>query len=601
MTSFESIMPILVLVLSLASAAALALALRMELRLAARREISLSNYRLKNSLFYITRDYPVAVIAGAVGVASLVFTVLALVNPVVRVYAIVLALLIAVNGAAVYFSLSRQKFNRDIRIFDAYYVQVEHLLRNKERTQNDITNCRKRVTELHDKLEQTINGFNRNLTQQISAAFLPELFAPVVKMLADYTQEIDRFSGAIEIDFNNALTQFLLDEVQPELRVVPLRTFDDVIADDLIAEIKTSYGAKVAEMVIAQVESGAVAGAKALGNVMTLLHELGVKLDNETLTRFMRAGAVFEDRAELAAMLYANRQISTSVVCDVMVPENWEWAFVGGMAGAFSAKGLTEILVAILANNRPTMCYLFLSQFDASLSSVLEEGLRRSAESAPDSANNEATRQANAFRLILCSDYAVGNAGSVFENLAMMLFDHRQDLPFDEEERAIIEQIQRDHSYMAHRREIGTLYTKATTQAKPLLDSTTRVLLQYVMEPAADGSFLDPKRLVALLGEYRFTLSFAELAVLRMLVGGWILCCSSSEEAKCNVLRELEQLPAPVTYSCKLELANAKEIGCALLSHLAQKERISLRPILYRTETQRVALDRVLALCQKGG
>ena len=601
MTSFETMMPFLVLALSLASAAVLFLALRVEARLAARREINLSNYRLKNSMFYITRDYPVAVIGGAVGVASLVFAIIALVNPVVRVYAIPMLLLLAVDGAVVYFSLSRQKFSRDIRIFDAYYVQVEHLLLNKERTQKDITTCRQRVADLRDKLEQTIAGFNRNLTEPISGAFLPELFAPVDKMLADYTAEIDRFSGAIEIDFNNALKQFLLDEVQPELRVVPLRTFDDVIAEDLLSDIKTSYGGRVAEMVIAQVERGAVAGAKALGNVMSLLHEIGVKLDNDTLARFMRAGAGFEDRAELAAMLYANRQISVSVVCNVMIPEDWEWAFVGGMASAFSARALTEILVAVLAADRPTMCYLLLSQFDASLSSVLEDALRQREQQEAGTTPNAATKQANAFRLILCSDYAVGNAGSVFENLALMLFEHRTELDFTEEEKGIIEQIQHDRSFMGHRREIGTLYNKAITQAKPLLDSTTRVLLQYVMEPAEDGSFLDPKKMVALLGEYRFTLSFAELSVLRLLVGGWILCSKASDECKENVLRELAQIPAPEGVSCALTLANAKKVGVSLIAYLAQKERVRLRPILYRTETQRLALDRVLALCQKEG
>ena len=194
MTAIETIMPFAVLALTLGTAVLLFFALRTERRLAARREINLANYRQKSFLFYVTRDYAGLFVGGILAAASLIFGVLAFLFPIIRLYGIALLLLAAVNGGIVYFSLSRQKFARDIRIFDSYYVQVEHLLRNKERTQNDITVCQKRVSELRNKLEHTIAGFNQNLTQRISSEFLPELFAPVDRMLSAYTAEIDRFT-----------------------------------------------------------------------------------------------------------------------------------------------------------------------------------------------------------------------------------------------------------------------------------------------------------------------------------------------------------------------------------------------------------------------
>ena len=145
MTLFEKLIPFLVIAFSLGTGATLFFALRTEARLAARREINLENYREKSFLFYITRDYPVAIVGGAFGIASLVCGVIALCKPVSRLYAISLVLLLLVNAAVVYLSLTRNKFGRDIRIFDAYYVQVEHLLKNKARTQSDITVCRNRV------------------------------------------------------------------------------------------------------------------------------------------------------------------------------------------------------------------------------------------------------------------------------------------------------------------------------------------------------------------------------------------------------------------------------------------------------------------------
>ena len=122
MTNFEWLMPIFVALLILGSGAILFFALRAEYRLACRKQIKLANYRNKNYLFYTRRDIPVVVIAGILGLCALVFAVFCIVLPVLFIYLIPLTLLIGVNGVSVYFSLSRRKYDRDIRVFDAYYV-----------------------------------------------------------------------------------------------------------------------------------------------------------------------------------------------------------------------------------------------------------------------------------------------------------------------------------------------------------------------------------------------------------------------------------------------------------------------------------------------
>ena len=603
MTNFETIMVFLVLGLTVGTGVVLYLALRTEAKLAARRKITLANYRQKNNLFYISSDYPTTVFAGAMAAATLGLGIAAVFTPMLRRYLIPLGLLLIVNGFSAYFSLSRRKFSRDIRIFDAYYVRVADLLANKERTQRDIGICQKRVSELRQKLNSTIDRFNSNFTAPLSADFVPELFAPVDRMLRDYTNEIERFSGAIEQDFNEALRVFLLEETEPQLHIMPLRTFDEVAADDLIAEIKSSYGERIAGLVIGQIGKGAVANARALGNVMTLLHELGVKVDNETLARFMRAAADFEDRAALAEILYANKQIPASLVCDVMIPEDWEWVFTPGMVASYNTRELTMILVALLAADRSAMCYLFLSQFDGSLGVVLESAIEAERTRVGDAPPNAAARQAEAFRLILCSDYAVGNTGSIFENLAMMLFDRRVELGLTEEEQVRVVQIVREERFLQSRRDIGVMYNKAVTESRPLFESATRVILQYVMNPPEDGSFLDPKRLVALLGEYRFTLSVGDLATLRALVAGWLLAACKEESVRAAVLHELEILQTGLPEGSPAELAAADPAayGRAILAHLLQKDRVRLCSALYRTESKRLALDRVSALCRKGG
>lgn len=596
MTTFELIMPFLVLGLALAAGVVLFFTLRVESFLAARKKINLANYRQKNHLFYIRRDFSVAVFAAALALASLVFGIIALCDPVIRIYVIPLLFLMGVAGLSAYLTLTRQQYARDIRIFDAYYVKVADLLANKERTQSDIGICRRRVAELRAKLEGTVEGFNKNLTTPINADFVPELFAPIDEMVRDYLAEIERFSAEIEQDFNNALALFLHEEVQPELKVVPLRTFDEGTVDDLLATIKSSYGGRVAAMVIEQVNMGAVASAKALGNVMTLLHELGVKVDNESLTRFMRAASGFADRRELATKLYDNGQIPLSMVCDVLIPEDWEWAFAPGMATSFNARQLTQILIELLRADRAAMAYLLLVQFDSSHMPVLREAMRQTAE-----VQNATSREVNAFSLILNNEYAVGNTASVFENIAMMVFERRAECGLSDEEQARIAEIVRTEQFLEGRRDIATMYSKATAFGKPLVDSATRVFLQYVMAPPTDGSFLDPEKVTAVLGEYRFTLSFGDLGTLRALVAGWLLCKSDDPTVKKAILDELSAVPAALPLPEGADVKNAAGIGRELLTHLGKNDRVRLRSAIYRTESRRLALDRVLALCQKEG
>lgn len=601
MSAFETVMPFLVLALALGTGVVFYLIMRVEANLAARKEINLLNYRQKNHLFYITRDIPTAVFAGAMAAGSLVMGAVALFNPVIRIYVIPLLALVAVNAVAIYFALSRTKFTRDIRVFDAYYVQVADLLANKDRTQRDIGICQNRVTELRQKLNRTIKWFNQDAAVPVDEAFLPSLFAPVNTLLQDYTREIDRFSGAIEADFNKAIREFLLEKIEPQLHVVPLRAFDEVAADDLISEIKSSFGEKVAQMAIEQVASGAVKSARALANILSLLNELGVKVDGETMGRCLRAANGFEDRAQLAETLYKNKQIPAALVREILIPENMEWCFAQGMAEAFNHRELISILADLLAADRTQMCYLLLSQFDVSYVPVLREVMHLEEARAGNAAPNNAARQAAAYLLILGNEYAVGNAASVFENLAMMLFERRAEIGFSEEEQARIVEIVRTEQFMQSRREIGTLYTKATELGKPLLESATRIFLQYVMDPPAEESFLDPTRLAALLGEYRFTLSLADLTTLRALVAGLLLCTSGDARVLQLVLQEMKALPTIPALPEDPTVQTAKEYGRAILTYLAQKDRVRLRSAIYRTESQRLALDRVLALCKKEG
>ena len=600
MTNFEWLAPIFSLLILLGSGVILFLALRAENRLFSRQQITLENYRKKNNLFYINRDIPVAVISGVFGCISLGMGLVYLLMPVLWFYAIPLMLAGIADGVAVYFSLSRRKYVRDIRVFDAYYVQVEYLLSNKEQTLYGMEVCRKRVKELYGKLNATLEAFNRNLKQPIAASFLAELFAPVSRMVDEYMKEIERFSVEIERDFDCALSLFLHEEVQPELRVVPLRDFDDTAIDDLLAEIKTTYGAQVAAIVIEQVEKGEITGAVALGNIMTLLHGLGVYVSEETLTHFMRAAAGFSDRSALAGVLYANKQISVSMVLRVMIPEKWEWAFTDGMAASFNVRELHTILSELLRVNDGELCYLFLAQMDASHIPVLKQIMADPAFFPYEGELSQTAKQVSAFALILGNEYAVGNTGSVFENMAMMLFDRHDELMLSTEEYAMVVDAVQNEKFLEQRRDIASLYARGVQLGKGLCESMTRILLYYMMEIPAQEAIFDPTRLAAILGEYRFTLSWGDLSTLRTLLCGWLLCASVRPQAKESVLRELRDIPTPLAVPQGIDAQSADTYGKALLTHLVQNDRVRLRSAIYRTESTRLALDSVQALCEKG-
>ena len=315
----------------------------------------------------------------------------------------------------------------------------------------------------------------------------------------------------------------------------------------------------------------------------------------------MRAAAVFTDRAGLATVLYNNKQIPVSMVTRVMIPERWGWAFAEGMVASFNVRELQSILTELLRANDGTLCYLFLSQMDASHVSVLRQAMTDTAFFPHEGELSQTAKQVKAFVLILDNEYAVGNTGSVFENLALMLFDRHDELMLSDEERAMIVSVMESGRFLAHRREIASLYARGAQLGKGLCESTTRILLYYMMEIPQQSAIFDPKRLAAVLGEYRFTLSFGDLTTLRTVLCGWLLCAAVRPEVKEDVLRELATLPAPLPLWQGINAQNAEAFGRALLTYLMQNDRVRLRSALYRTESTRLALDRVWALCEKGG
>ena len=177
----------------------------------------------------------------------------------------------------------------------------------------------------------------------------------------------------------------------------------------------------------------------------------------------------------------------------------------------------------------------------------------------------------------------------------MMLFDRRTELGLSEEEQVRIVEIVRDEQFLEARREIAMLYTKASKTGEELVGSATRIFLHYIMH--SPEKIFAPARLAALLGEYRFTLSFADLGTLRMLVGGWMLCKCEKEQIREQILQEFVKHPAPVPATKE---DGAAALGLALLQHLTQQDRVRLRSAVYRTESTRLALDTILKICEKG-
>ena len=589
MTNFEKIVPILVAALVILTGVMLILCARVERRLADRKRIKLATYKEKSNLFCILNDVPTAVIAGGLAVLSLVLLVMAAINPVIRFYAFVLAALLPAHAVTFYLSMTRKRCGRDIRAFDTYFVQVENVLARKDRTLSDIKVCQRRVNELRSKLSKTIQEFNQNLAKGVSGDFLPTLFRPIDHMIDDYIQEIYRFSAEVEVNFDKALQEFLHNEVVPEFRSVPLRTFDETAVDDLLAGIKSSYGERIAGMVVEQVNRGAVKSAKALGNIMTLLYRLEVEMDNETLARFLEAASRFDDREELATLLYQNRQISAAMVREIFIPRNWEWAFVPGMAEAFNRRELPLILSDLLKADRAAMCARFLSRFDTAMMDILDASLDDA--SLPE---NAAVKTANAYRLILKKTYAVGNSATLFENMGYMLYDHRTEMDFTPEEQDRIAEIVRTESFYTARREVVEFYGRAVRYGAPLVASTIRILVQYII--AAPADFLDPARLAALLGEYRETVSFGDLGTMRALLAAWLLKTSKDEAVINLVLDELTAVPAVAPLAARPTLPEAPQLGAAILAHLTQNDRVRLRSVVYRTESTRRMLDSILRL-----
>ena len=587
MTNFEIIIPFLAAALVIFTGVVGVLCARVERRLAARKRISLANYKEKNHLFYILNDIPTAAIAGGVAVLSLGLLIACLVDPVVRIYAIALGVLLPINGAVAYLSMTRKKCGRDIRVFDTYYVQVENVLARKDRTLSDIKVCQRRVSELRSRLTQTIKEFNQNLATGVSGDFLPGLFAPIDKMIDSYIQEIYRFSAEVEKNFDDALQEFLLHETVPEFRMVPLRTFDESEVDDLLASIKSSYGDKIAGLVVEQINRGAVKSARALGNIMTLLHKLQVEMDKETLARFLASAARFEDRGELAALLYKNRQISVARVREIFIPQKWEWTFVPGMAESFNRRELAAILSDVLAADRPTMCYRLLTRFDVASLDLLDTAIQGELTRVGGVANS-AVRMASAYRLILKHTYAVGNSGNLFENIAYMLYDRRSEFDFTPEEQERIAELVRAERFYGARQEWVDYYGRARKSGARLVESATRILLQYMM--AAPADFLDPARLAELFGEYRETLSFGDIATMRALLAAWLLLNSQDKTVTDAVLAELKAIPAVPADETETDPAHA------ILHYLTQKDRVRLRSVVYRTEGSRRMLDRILRL-----
>jgi len=588
MTVLETILPFIVGIAAVLSIVLTVLCARVEAKLRERKSINLSNYKAKSHLFYVLNDLTVGVLACISGGLSFVGGILCLFAPAARLYIVTALLCAAVSAVVAYLSLTRKKCGRDIRAFDSYYVQVEHVLARKERTLANIGVCRQRVDGLRDRLTRTIREFNQNLARGLSGEFVSSLFAPIDQMIEEYVLEIGAFSEQVERNFDEALKAFLYEGTEPEFHTVPLRTFDENAVDELLPSIKASYGGEIAAMVVEQVQAGAVKNAKALGNIMSLLHGLEVVMDNEMLVRFLQAASSFEDRAELAALLYRNRQIPAAIVRDTVVKENWEWIVLPPMAAAYNRRELTAILTDMLQADRAGMTYRLLSGFDASLLDVLDAAAKAAG------AENSATAVAAAYRLILSRSYAVGNSGNLYENIGYMLFDRMEDLGFTEEEKAQIADIVRSESYYFARRELSELYTRAVAYGAPMVASATRVLLQYVISRPTD--FLEPERLATLLGEYKETLSFRDISTMRTLLAAWLLMTSEDVGTLRAVLREMSRLPLEGVQTGEPTVENSRAFGKALLAHLTANERVRLRSLVYRTESARQMLDRIIQL-----
>ena len=103
-------------------------------------------------------------------------------------------------------------------------------------------------------------------------------------------------------------------------------------------------------------------------------------------------------------------------------------------------------------------------------------------------------------------------------------------------------------------------------------------------------------RLCILLGEYRETLSFADIGTMRSLLCAWLLLNVKDQNVIASVLREITAIPTGVTLQATPDPANARSVAKQILSDLAQNDRIRLRSVVYRTESGRQTLDRLGAM-----
>jgi hypothetical protein len=201
---------------------------------------------------------------------------------------------------------------------------------------------------------------------------------------------------------------------------------------------------------------------------------------------------------------------------------------------------------------------------------------------------------ASAYRLILAGSYAVGNSGNVYENMGYMIYDRREELGFAPEVQDRIAHIVRTEGFYQMRGEIAELYASAAGYGEPLVASATRILLLYII--SGEKNFLDAERLSALLCEYRVTLSFGDIATMRALLSAWMLLRSQDAAVKNSVLSEIGKLPYGGLVQGVYAPEQGTDVARALLAHLTQNDRVRLRSVVYRTESERRMLDRILQL-----
>ena len=113
---------------------------------------------------------------------------------------------------------------------------------------------------------------------------------------------------------------------------------------------------------------------------------------------------------------------------------------------------------------------------------------------------------------------------------------------------------------------------------------------------SGEKSFLDADRLATLLCEYRVTLSFEDIATMRALLCAWLLLKSKDSTVIGSVLGEIGRLPYGGLQKGVYAPEQANDVARAILAHLTQNDRVRLRSVVYRTESERRMLDRILQL-----